>query len=662
MARGLDRFQIGVTDAMLDSYGPMVFQLSNNHQRRVGDPIRLRQWEEVERQRPATGLSDAQIAQRLGLSEDQVTYIRNHEEIRRMRRNNFQRLLELGGGRRFRAERFQAHEERFRFGETAMSLKQTMRFDPERARHYFEQGWWTDDTLRAWLARHVAERPDHPAIVHGERVLSYGELGQAVDRLAGALWRLGVRKGDVVALQLPNIPEYLIGYLAICQMGAVMTTVYMPHRASEYLTLLGHSRARAIICMSDAGGFAAAETLVGLKPQLPALEHVISIGEPVAGADDFQALLAAGDTIEGIAEAVPVAADPMVLLYTSGTTASPKGAPHNYHIMLSNARLGVPEHGITPDDIFLSAAPFGHLFGLYSLTLAMCVGATNLMLPVFSPPALAEIIETGRPTIMLAAPAHVAACLGAGLFDRFDIASLKLVIMSGSAVPPDLARGFNAKLSGGAVNQLWGMTELQAGMYARPGDSLDVATATAGRPPPGAEVRVVDEDDSPVPPGVEGHLQARGCHVIPGYLDNPEANAEAFTADGWFRSGDLAVQDEAGNTAITGRSKEIINRGGVKYNPRDVEELLDKHPKIAQSAIVPMPDDVLGERACCFAVAATGETPTLAELCDYLLSHDIAKTKLPERLELIDEMPLTPTRKVIKGRLLARLKSGRSRE
>ena len=655
MARGLDREQIGVSDAMLSSFGDIVFRLSNNVQHRRGDPIRLKQLDRVEAQRAALGMSDGQIAARIGLTEDQVTYIRNHEEIRRMRTNNFQRLLELGGGRRFRDERFVAHEARFRYGEEAMDLKAALNFDPERARYYIDQGWWTEDTLRRWLARHVADRPEHPAIVHGERVIGYAELGQLVDRLAGALWRLGVRKGDVVAVQLPNIPEYLVSYLAICQMGAVMTTVYMPHRAAEYLTLLGHSRARAAICLSDAGGFPAAETLVGLKPQLPALQHVVTLGAPVAGAESFAALLAAGDSIEDVAEAVPVAADPMVLLYTSGTTASPKGAPHSYHIMLSNARLGVPEHRITPDDIFLSAAPYGHLFGLYSLTLAMCVGATNLMLPMFTPPALAETIAAGKPTIMLAAPAHIAACLGAGLFDRFDISSLKLSILSGSAVPPDLARAFDEKLVNGKVNQLWGMTELQAGMYARPGDSLEVATATAGRPPPGAEVRVVDEDGAPVPPGTEGHLQARGCHVIPGYLNNPDANAEAFTADGWFRSGDLAVQDELGNTAITGRSKEIINRGGVKYNPRDVEDLLDKHPKVAQSAIVPMPDDVLGERACCFAVAAPGETPTLGELCDYLLSHNIAKTKLPERLELIEEMPLTPTRKVIKGRLVARL-------
>src|SRR6185369_7145920 len=230
----------------------------------------------------------------VGLTEDQVTYIRNLEEVKRMRVNNFQRLLALGGGKRFRAERFVPHEERFRFGADAMDLKAAMRFDPARARHYVEQGWWTRDTLRDWLARHASERPQHTAVIAGDRSMSYRELAGAVDRLAGAFWRLGIRRGDVVAVQLPNCPEYLVAYLAIAQMGAVMTTVYMPHRASEYLALLGHSRARAIICLADLGGFSPATTLVGLAPQLPLLAHVIALGAPVAGTKSWQALLDAG--------------------------------------------------------------------------------------------------------------------------------------------------------------------------------------------------------------------------------------------------------------------------------------------------------------------------------------------------------------------------------
>jgi acyl-coenzyme A synthetase/AMP-(fatty) acid ligase len=347
----------------------------------------------------------------------------------------------------------------------------------------------------------------------------------------------------------------------------------------------------------------------------------------------------------------PVASDPFLLLFTSGTTSAPKAVPLSYHNMLSNARLGAPEHKLTAADAILSAAPFTHLFGLYSFHVALSVGACNVLLPAFTPPDLAATIAAGRPTALWTAPAHVAACLGMGLFDQHDLTSLKLAIISGSACPPELAHAFAAKAPGCAVTQLWGMTETQGALYTRPGDPLDVSANSAGRPSPGTEVRVADAEDRPLPPGAEGELQVRGCLLFPGYYGNPAANAAAFTADGWFRSGDLAMQDEAGNVRITGRIKDVINRGGVKYNPLDVEALLDKHPQVAQSAIVPMPDPILGEKACAFVVAKPGAAPTLAELCNYLIEHGIAKIKLPERLEIIDEMPLTPTRKIIKGRL-----------
>jgi cyclohexanecarboxylate-CoA ligase len=204
-----------------------------------------------------------------------------------------------------------------------------------------------------------------------------------------------------------------------------------------------------------------------------------------------------------------------------------------------------------------------------------------------------------------------------------------------------LVRELAAKLSGCAVTQLWGMTELQAALYTRPDDPLEISATSAGRPSPGTEIRIV-----------EGELQVRGPLVFPGYLENDEANRLAYTPDGWFRSGDLAEWRAGGNVAITGRTRDIINRGGVKFNPTEVELLLDAHPKVLQSAIVPMPDAVLGERACAFVVARNAaEPPTLEELTAYLLAKDIAKMKLPEKLVIVPEMPLTPTRKIIKARL-----------
>jgi cyclohexanecarboxylate-CoA ligase len=649
MARGLTRRQIGVTAEMIDSFGEVIFQLSTNVQTRRGDPVRLLDYDEIERQRADTGLTDQQIADRIGLTRNQVLYIRTMMERRRFRTGHYPRLLDLGGGKRFRAERFTPHLDHFQYGEDALELRAAMTFDPARARAYVEAGLWRNDTMRGWLEQHAQETPDAPAIRLDEATITYGELNATVGRLMAALENLGIRPGDVVALQLPNVPKFIISYLAITGLGAVMSTIHMPYRAAEIETLLAHNRARAVICLSEAKDYPAAELMLGLKAQLPALDHVIALGPTVGGAESFTDLLA-GDADAPLGDP-PVASDPFLLLYTSGTTAAPKGVPLSSHNMLSNARVGVGEHKLTGDDVILSAAPFSHLFGLYSYHLTLCAGACALLLPAFSPPALATLIDQARPTALFTGPAHIAACLGAGLFDGRDLSSLKLAVVSGSACAPELAREFDARMTGGRMTQLWGMTETQGALYSRPDDPLEISANSAGRPSPGTEIRIVDEDGAPTPVGREGELQVRGSLLFPGYFRNEAANLAAFTDDGWFRSGDLATADEDGNVAITGRTKDVINRGGVKYNPLDIEILLDAHPKIAQSAIVPMPDKVLGEKACCFALPEPGAEITLDEICAYLTEHNIAKNKLPERLELVDEMPLTPTRKIIKGKL-----------
>ena len=360
----------------------------------------------------------------------------------------------------------------------------------------------------------------------------------------------------------------------------------MDNCAAECEALVRHSRAKAVICLDEA------------RERMPKLELVITLEALRDRIDNGS---------EGELPPGPVASDPFLLLYTSGTTSAPKGVPLSYHNMLSNARMSAPEHELTAEDIHLSAAPFSHLYGLYSFHLAMATGASSLLLPSFKPPELADLIEVGRPTVMWTAPAHIAACMGAGLFDGRDLSSLKLVVLSGSACPPELVDAFAKKVPDAAVSQLWGMTELQAGLYTRPADPLETAARSAGRPSPGAEVRIVDPESSEeLGSGEEGELQIRGCLLFPGYLRNDDAIEAAFADGGWFRSGDLAVRDERGNVSITGRIKDIINRGGVKFNPRDVEERLDAHPKIAQAAIVPMPDEVLGGKGLCLRNSRAG--------------------------------------------------------
>ncbi len=538
-----------------------------------------------------------------------------------------------------------------RHGDDAAALRAALTFDPVRAAEFTARGWWREDTLPLWVARHAAERPDAPALVHAGSAIAWKDLAARVEAFAAGLYSAGIRAGDVVAVQLPNLPEFVVAYLAISRLGAVMSTIHMPYRGSEFETLLRHSRAKAVVCLAQAKDWSPAAAALALREGLPTLRAVIALGAPVPGAMSYA-------EIAGVSPAAmrdqpgPAASDPMLLLYTSGTTSAPKAVPHSYQTLLSNARLGAPEHAVGPESRVLSAAPFSHLFGLYSLHVCWSVGAAAVLLPVFAPPDLATTVERDKPTALWTAPAHMAACRALGLFDKHDFTSLRLAIVSGSACPPELMRWLAARLPECAMTQLWGMTETQAALYTRPGDPLEVSATSTGRASPGTEVRVAASDDSPCPPGEEGELQVRGCLAFPGFYDNAAANALAFAPGGWYRTGDLATMDAAGNVAITGRAKDVINRGGHKFNPRDIEDLLDSHPKVLQSAIVPMPDPVLGEKACCFVTLRPGvEGVTLAELVAYLAERDIAKMKFPERLVVVPEMPLTPTRKIIKGRL-----------
>jgi cyclohexanecarboxylate-CoA ligase len=480
------------------------------------------------------------------------------------------------------------------------------RYSAEAEREYLARGYWRDDdTLWHWLSRHAAERPEAPAVVSASGRLTWRALHDRVLRVAQGLKDKGIGAGDVVAVQLPNTPEFLLVHLAAARLGAVLCTVHLPYRGAEIEAILAHSGAKLF--------FTSAYPLAELQAARP-----LPADHPA-----------------------PQARDAFLLLYTSGTTASPKAVPHPYRTLLGNSRMGSREHRLSAQSRILCAAPLSHLYGLYSLHCAWAVGACTVLLPAFKPDELAQTVERERPTALWSGPAHIAACRNAGLFDKHDWSSLELAIVSGSIAPPALMRELALKLPRCALTQLWGMTELQAGLYTRPGDALELSATTAGRPSPGTELRL----------GADGELQVRGPLAFSGYYDNDEATRAAFSADGWFRTGDLA-EERHGYYAITGRSKDIINRGGVKFNPADVEALLDAHPQIQQAAIVPMPDAVLGEKACAFVTLRPGcDAPSLDDVVRYLLGKEIAKNKLPERLVVIPEMPLTPTRKIIKSKL-----------
>lgn len=509
-------------------------------------------------------------------------------------------------------------------------------------------------TLPDWLEVHRRERPDAIAISGDGADVSYAELADEVDRLAGGLAAAGIARGDVVAAQLPNGKAFVTAFLAAARLGAVFQTLHMPYRSKELSFLLGHAGTKAVFALAAAEGPSQANELLALKAELPALAHVIGVGTPTEGMLSHAALLRS-EPLKAEIGAGPD--DTYLLLYTSGTTAEPKGVPHAPRAFLGNAFRSVAELGIGPRSRVLSIAALSHLYGLFTVHLALAAGATITLLPAFHPATFAQSLETLAPTHVFAAPAHFAPLVADGSLTPDHIRSVEVLCLSGTAVPPPLASAVDTLLDNGAVIQLWGMSELQAGAFGRPQDPLPTRTGTAGRVSPLTELRIMAETGAPAPAGEEGELEVRGPSVFEGYLNNPAETGRAFTSDGWFRTGDLARIDADGYLTLTGRTKELINRGGVKYNPVEVELIIMAHPAVLNCAVVAYPDDVLGERACLCVETRPGQPVTLDDIRALLDERGIAKYKWPERLEILQQLPMTPTRKVMRGALSAMIET-----
>ena len=648
----------GVTQEMIDTFGDIVFKLSLNKQIRRGDAVRNLDFEAIEAARAETGLTDEEISEKIGLLPEQVSVVRVFTERKYHKIDQHRRIFDLGGGKRWKKKEYRSPAERIQFREDAMKIRESITFKPELVATYIDKGFWTNETLNSHLNKHANSAGENIAIIHPDGTLTYRELKNQVDELVNGFINLGLMKGDVVAVQLPNTLEFVLSYFAITAIGGIMQTIHMPYRENDIEFLLSHSKARAVICLNNNKEFQTSRVMLNMMSELKTLQHVITVGKNT----EDRSLPIENLKIKGAPkiENPPVGSDPFLLLYTSGTTSNPKAVPLTYQNMIGNARLSVPEFNMTSADRNISAAPYSHLYGLYNFHVALCAGATNVLLPVFSPQALAQMIEETSSTTVFLGPPHAASMLNEKLIEKHNFSTVRFSVFSGSACPKDVLSKYKSEIANQnkstRISQLWGMTETAGATYCRDYGPEDLALTSAGPAAPGNEVRIVSQETGEeIPPNTEGNLQVRGSSVFPGYFDNSEANASAFTNDGWFKTGDIAVIDEAGNLKITGRTKDIISRGGVKYNPIDIEDMIMTHKYIGQAAIVPMADPVLGERACCFVTIKDKQMVTLKDICSILEKKKVAKNKRPERLEIISEMPLTPTRKIIKGDLVKML-------
>ena len=509
------------------------------------------------------------------------------------------------------------------------------------------------ETFHDLLARRAATHPDREALVDHRHRVTYGELLARVDRTAAALQSLGLGPGDVITIQLPNWVEFAYVFFACERIGAIANQIGPDFRSREVEYIVRFSESRAFVCPATFKGFDYVEMMRSLRPKLTALKAVLVLGGGDADTVSLDHLIY-GLTAPPPLKPYRMAPDAVMrMAFTSGTTRNPKGVTHSFATTLPAARILNDAMNVTEREVFLIYLPLGLNWGYLTLLQSIMAGARAVLLDRFSGRAALELIERERVTFIPSAPASLIAMLNDPELERFDLRSLRVVITGGASCPVETIRAFRARIPGHLI-ELYGMLETGFHTFTRLPDDPEAVAGTIGRPANSMQLRLIDEHGRDVPPGAEGEIAAKGPSVHLGYYKNPIANAELFTADGWFRTGDLGVMEPSGNVRIVGRLKEMINRGGKKFFPREVEEILYTHPSVLHAAIIGVPDPRLGERNCLCVIPRPGTAVSLPEMVAYL-RDGVATYKLPEELEIFDEFPFTPTGKIQRHALMRRV-------
>ena len=522
------------------------------------------------------------------------------------------------------------------------------RLTPQMIDRYVSGHWWGTETIYGLISARVAEHPDREAIVDARRRITYRELKEGIDRTAAFLRAQGIGRGDVVTIQLPNWIEFAFVFFALELLGAVANKISPDFRSREVGYILQFSRSRGYVCSQSFKGFDYPGMVRALTPGLPHLRFICVVDGASESERDTVSLALGLDGTAPLPASERVAMDAnevFRMAFTSGTTGNPKCVLHSFNTTLPACRALTRDMNVTAQDVFLIYLPVGLNWGYLLLVQALILGARVVLLDRFSGRAALELIEREKVTFVCSAPASIIAMLNESDLERYDLASMRLVITGGASCPVETLRDFQQRMSDHLV-ELYGMLETGYHTYTRLADDPEKVNGTIGRCVEDMGLRLLDPAGTDVPRGEQGEIACDGPSVHLGYYNNPQANAEAFTADGWFRTGDLGViADEAGNVRIVGRSKEIINRGGKKFFPREIEEILYTHPKVLHVAMVGVADARLGERNCLCVVPKGGAQVTLEEFSDFLRGQ-VATYKLPERMEIFSELPFTPTGKI----------------
>jgi cyclohexanecarboxylate-CoA ligase len=530
--------------------------------------------------------------------------------------------------------------------------------NPEAAARYRRDGHWGTTPIGEAFAATCARRGYDDALVDTARRVSFAEWDRLVGRAALGLLALGVGPGDVVAYQLPNWWEAAVIFLAAARLGAVVNPLLPIFRARELRFILRQSGAAVLVIPGDYRGCDHPRLITELRAELPALREVLvaraEAPPPLRSLDSF--LATPWERAPQTADRVVAAVDPdalLMLMYTSGTTADPKGVLHTHNTLTAEVRSLQHMHALTAADRTLMPSPLTHISGVIHAILAPALlGTSAVLMERWDAGEGLALIGTERVTYMVGAPTFLQDLADHSDRARHDLTSLRLFSCGGANVSADLIRRARAAL-GCVAKRVYGSTEFPTITTTDAADAASMGIETEGRPIAPAEVRVVDAEGTTLPAGAEGEIQARGPECFVGYAD-ASLNRETFTADGWLRTGDLGQLDVAGYLRITGRLKDIVVRKGEKFSVRELEELIARHPAVADVAVLAVPDPRSGERACAVVALHAPAALTLAELTRFLRDAGLAVQKLPEQLEIVDAFPRTDSGKIHRAVLKAR--------
>ncbi|WP_370177879.1 (2,3-dihydroxybenzoyl)adenylate synthase [Alteriqipengyuania sp.] len=521
------------------------------------------------------------------------------------------------------------------------------------AESYREKGYWQGRTFPDLLREQAVRYADRTAVIGGGERWTYRELEQRAERAAAGFCAVGLKAGDRVLVQLPNIPEFLAVVFGLFRAGMVPVFALPAHRLTEIAHFARKAEATALVIADRHDGFDYRDLAAAVQAEVRHVRHVVVVGE-AGGYADFASF---GEGQPAAPEAAIDAADVALVQISGGSTGLSKLIPRTHDDYLYSIRASNAICGLDDASVYLAALPVAHNFPMSSPGIfgAICAGACVVMAPAPSPDVAFALIERERVTITGLVPPLALLWLRAAAKTKHDISSLEVLQVGGAKFMPEAARRIRPEL-GCTLQQVFGMAEGLVN-YTRLDDPEDIIVETQGRPiSADDEILILDDAGNPVAEGEPGNLLTRGPYTIRAYHDDPAANARAFTEDGFYRTGDVVKRVAGAYLVVQGRASDHINRAGEKISAEEIEDHLLAHPQVFDAAVVSIPDQFLGERSCAFIVPE-GDQPKPADIKAWMRKRDIAAFKVPDQIVLVDSFETTAVGKISRKELRAKLRA-----